>query len=65
MCRAIYRAGIWTSDRPTYAHTMFAGLGRALNMDPSEAPQPLEGVTYDQGGKCTAFEAPDDGALVE
>lgn len=59
--RAIYRAGIWTCDRPAYAQAMFSALGRALRLPPSEAPTPIDGKAYDtDSGQCSAFEIPED-----
>lgn len=63
--RAIYRAGIWTCDRPAYAHAMFVGLGKALEIPASEAPQPFADAKADEKGRSSAVPVPDDGELVD
>lgn len=42
IARAIWRAGVWTCDRPVDAYALFSDLGKALSLKPEDAPRPLK-----------------------
>jgi len=64
LARAIWRAGVWTCDRPVDSAAMFKDLGRALGMDPDLAPRPVS-RTERQQRVIAAQDLPADAPLVE
>ena len=64
--RAIFRAGVWTCDRPTFAFEMFRDLAWALELDHDSAPKPKPGVSVvNNQGQSSAWPTPEDVDLVE
>jgi hypothetical protein len=40
VARALFRAGVWTCDRPVNAYALFQDLAQALGIAPEDAPTP-------------------------